>query len=108
LSPSSRKGGGKTISTNKNAVGASMFSYTCMFLLYNGPCKKAADYTERNGKHMIIAYIIALAVIVILLFSAIRLHYSFSLHRSIKKKMKGKGPHKERTPHLHDFIFTRY
>lgn len=57
---------------------------------------------------MFISYIIAMIVIGILLFSAVRLHLSFGLHRGTKAKVKVAGPHVERTLHLHDHIFRTY
>lgn len=57
---------------------------------------------------MLITYIIALAFTVVLLLSAVRLHFSFGLHRGIKAKMKVAGPHVERSLHLHDHIFRQY
>ncbi len=50
-------------------------------------------------------YLIVLIFIVILLFSAIRMYHSFRLHHAIRTKEK--APHVARTPHLHDFIFSK-
>ena len=60
-----------------------------------------------------IEYIIAIAVIVILLLGAVCLHFSFGLHRGRKAKVKVADPHVVRAyhhlhvPHLHDHIFVR-
>jgi len=65
-----------------------------------------------------IEYIIALAVIVILLLSAVRLHLSFGLHHGRKAKVKVADPRIMRTHHwhvshlharnLHDRMFRSY
>jgi hypothetical protein len=59
---------------------------------------------------MLITYILALAFITILLFSAVHLHFSFGLHRGLKAKVKVKVAvsHVERTPNLHEEIFRKY
>jgi len=54
-----------------------------------------------------LTYIVTLAFFVILLISAVRLHFSFGLHRGMKAKMKVAGPHVERSLHLHDYIFRK-
>ena len=58
---------------------------------------------------MLITYIIALTLVAILLCGAVRLHFSFGLHRAIKEIEKEKEivPYVERTPHLHDYIFAQ-
>ena len=55
---------------------------------------------ERDGKHMLITYLIALVVIVILLFSAVFLHFFFGLGQR-------KTPRVKRPLNLHDHIFRK-
>ena len=57
---------------------------------------------------MQITYILTLAVVVILLCGAVRLHMHFGLYRGLKAKrmVNVDIPHVDRTPHLHDFIFS--
>jgi hypothetical protein len=57
---------------------------------------------------MLITYIIALAVTVLLLLSAVRIHFSFGLHRGIMSKVNVAGSHVEERPlHLHEHIFRK-
>ena len=65
---------------------------------------------REDEKSMIISYIITLIVIAILLIGAVRLHMYFGLYHGIKAKIKTNVdlPHVERTPHLHDLIFSKY
>ncbi len=59
---------------------------------------------------MPITYVVSLAIVVILLCGAVRLHMSFGMYHRIKaKKMVRVDIHQvERTPHLHDFLFSKY
>lgn len=59
---------------------------------------------------MLIAYITTLIIVAMLLLCAVRVHMSFCLHRGMRAKVKTtvEIPRVERTPHLHDFIFSKY
>jgi hypothetical protein len=65
---------------------------------------------REGGKYMPITYVIGLAIVVLLLCAAVRLHMSFGLYRNMnaKKMVNVEIQHVGRAPHLHDFIFRRY
>ena len=65
----------------------------------------------REGrKYMLIVYVVALMFIVILLCSAVRLHFSCGLHHGMmtRVKVKVEVPHRGEHTHLHDHIFRQY
>jgi hypothetical protein len=64
---------------------------------------------REGGKYMPITYVIALAIVIILLCGAVRLHMSFGLHRrtTVRRIMHEDIHQVERDPHLHEFIFGK-
>jgi hypothetical protein len=55
-------------------------------------------------------YIIALVFVVIVLFSAVRLHLFFGLHRVTKReeKAKARGPRMSHTRNLREHLFGKH